>query len=893
MNIQKQMKSWLTALFSKRQFDTDMDAEMRSHIEMRTHENIETGMNPEEARFAALRQFGWTESIKETCRDQRSPLATRHLSPLLQDIRYGARQLRKNPGFTVVAVLTLALGIGMNAGVFSVINGLLIRPRVSKDPDTFVHLSPQYSFAGRDEAVGMPGAISLADFRAYRAATNSLVDLAGWAIQRMRIEMSAQQELAMLVTPNFFSVYGLERAKLGRLFLAEECAMPGAAPVVVLSEEIWRNRFGADPQILGTTINLSGHPFTVVGVTPARFSGRLRGRGIWVPYTAQPLFSDWHKNLFNETRTPWLQADGRLNLGRSRSVAQSELSVLANVQDQLLPGRQTTMTLTNGSLVEEPSQRAAVVWVPPLVMGAVSLVLLITCVNVTMLLFARAAARQREIAIRLALGVGRRRLFRMLLTESLLLASVAGAISAYLAYQVPSVFEKIFVEAPNYPLDPDWRVFAYLTVVTFVAGGVAGLWPARESLKLSHVTALSGQMNFFGTGTKRWRAGEFLVAAQVAMSVVVLGGAGIFARTQATMLNIAVGFETKQVLLALLEMNPSRFQATTVASFYQIAMEHVRALPGVEAVCYAGSPPGWGAGMDVVGEKIKLPSQLKGTEQRVEVNSVSPGFFETMRIPMIAGRTFHESETALGGAGGVVVSESFTRTFWPGTEALGKFIEDPNGNHLQVVGVVRDTKSLLGATEGPRFYRSWDPKVAGYSLLVRFQGAVRPVADGVRNSIKAIDPEVNIMPRTLRSQLDEIAARFWVIVRLLLTLALLAVLLALIGIYGVMAFLVNGQTKTLGIRIALGASKGAIARLVLSSALRPILAGLGAGTVIAMAGAETTIRAVGEMPVPLVGWDPAVHVAVAAILLAAAMLAVFKPTLGATRVDPMVALRNE
>src|SRR5262245_63881337 len=363
---------------------------------------------------------------------------------MFQDLRYGVRMLMKNPGLTFVIVLLLALGIGVNTGVFTAINGLMMRARVDNDPDSLNHLAPQY--AGQFEQLGLDGALSLTDYQAFQSGAHSLSDLAGWAIARVKLDDDAQSQMALMVTRRFFSVYGLERPSLGRLFLADECAAPGGPQVAILSEELWQSRFGADPQIIGKVINLNRRPFTVVGVTPARFSGRLRGWGIWIPYTMQPQFKGG-ENLFQETGKQWLTVDGRIRPGQSRASAQAELAFIARRQDQLQPGRKTTMVLTNGSLIEEPTLRPKIFWAPWLIMGAPSLVLLITLVILTLLLLAKSTARRKEMAIRLALGAGRRRLARMLLTESLILAAAAGAISAWLAYQTPILFEKTFVEA--------------------------------------------------------------------------------------------------------------------------------------------------------------------------------------------------------------------------------------------------------------------------------------------------------------------------------------------------------------------------------------------------------------------------------------------------------------
>jgi len=805
---------------------------------------------------------------------------------MFQDLRLGVRMLSKQPGLTLVIVLLLALGIGVNTGVFTAVNGMLIRARVDHDPDSFIHLAPQYT--GQFEQLGLDGALSLMDYQAFQGRASSLSDLAGWAIARVKLGDDVQSDMALLVTRNFFSVYGLEQPKLGRLFRADECAMPGSAPVAILSEELWRNRFGADPQIIGTVIKLNRHPFTVVGITPARFSGRLRGLGIWIPYTMQPQFFGG-KNFFQATDTQWLTVDGRIKPGQSRASVQAALELIARQQDQLQLDRKTTLILTNGSLIEEPTLRAQVFWVPWLIMGALSLVLLITCVNVTLLLLARAAARQKEMAIRLALGAGRRRLVRMLLTESLILATSAGTISAWLAHQTPLIFEKTFVEAPNYPLKPNWSVFVYLAGVTLLAGSLAGLAPALESLKVNLSATLNGQGSLFGGGKKGWSGRDLLISAQVAMSVVLLVVAGIFLRVQYTMLTAEPGFETKQVLLAPLQAEPGRYTAEAAELFHRMLEQRVRALPGVESVCLASAPPGAGGGLDANLIEIRMPGQARGSGKLSGIKIVSGDFFETFHIPIVAGRTFLETE----GTVSAIVSEAFARRFWGSADPLGKVIEDASGEELQIVGVARDTKSSFGSTEGPQLYRRFNPRFVGSSLMIRFAGEARPIAEALRNVLREMDREMIATPQTLRAKLDEQAARFWVPVRLILLLGIVAMLIAVIGIYGVVAFAVSRRSKEMGIRLALGATQSDIIGLVLRSGFKPILAGLAAGLLFAVAGSVVLVRVLRNLPIAFEIGDPLVYLAVSLLLSLAALAAMFGPARRAAKADPMRALRQD
>jgi ABC-type antimicrobial peptide transport system permease subunit len=354
------------------------------------------------------------------------------------------------------------------------------------------------------------------------------------------------------------------------------------------------------------------------------------------------------------------------------------------------------------------------------------------------------------------------------------------------------------------------------------------------------------------------------------------------------------GFETGQVLLAPLQTEPGRFTVDAAASFNRTLEHRVRALPGVQAVCYAGAPPGSGGGLDAAVEEFRLPGQTKGAGKPAGVNVVSADFFETFHIPIVAGRTFRENEaTAKGIAPVAVVSETFARRLWGNEDPLDKVIEDAGGEQWRVVGVARDAKSMFGGVEGPQFYRLFNPQYVGSSLMIRFVGDAGPLAEGVRNVVGDLDREMTVTPQTLRSLLDEKAARFWVIVRMILLLGVVAILIAVIGIYGVVAFAINQRTKEIGIRMALGATKNDIMRWALRLGLKPILAGLAIGLALAVTGARMMEQALREMPVGFETLDPVIYVAVTSLLSLVVAPAIFGPALRASRADPIRALRHD
>ncbi len=793
--------------------------------------------------------------------------------------------LRRNPLVGGATVLTLALGIGVNTGVFTILDGMLFRARVGKDPGSFLHLSPQYS--GAIDYGYMSFALSYEDYAAFRNRSQAVQDLATWSIVRPIIGDDNASDLGLLVSPAFFHLYGLERPKLGRLFVADDFSRDRPVPVIVISEEVWRSRFSAAPDIIGKRITLNRTPFTVVGVTAAHFAGILRGPGIWIPYTMESLFFEG-QDLFRDNKVRWLVVEGRLRPGYTRQSAQSELSVIAAQQDQLHPGRKTTLYVTNGSFIQEPSQRANLIWIAPLIMGALTLVLLLACTNVTMLMLARASARQREIAIRVSLGAGRGRLLRMLLIESLILAVVAGLISAYVAYRLPEVFQKLLVNAPNYPLQPDFTVFTYLAVITLLAGLLSGVTPAVESLKVDISASLKGHASLLGTGNAKDSTRGLLISAQAALSLVLLIGAGLFIRAQYTLFTADPGFETQQVLLAPL---PSGTKET----FYRALQQRVRAIPGVQSVSFTSSPPLFTDESGAATEEARLPGQAKKAGVVAGVTAVSPEYFDTMRIPIVLGRAFQEAEASPHAtAPVVVVSQAFARVFWPGENPLGKVVAGSNDELLEVVGVAADLQSeRFGAIDGPHFYRLRPYHAAGGPMMVRFAGDSAPVEQAIKTLVRSMDREMLVTPRTLRALSDDLSAKFGVLVKPIVMLGLTALLLAVLGIYGLVAFAVAQRAREFGIRMALGANRGRIIFNVLRSGIRPIAMGFSAGLLLAFIGSRGLRQAFRNTNFALNPDDPVAYAAVLGILGIAALAAMLGPALRASRSDPMQALRQD
>jgi predicted permease len=795
----------------------------------------------------------------------------RDLEILGQDFRYALRSIRRQPALAVATVLTLALGLGLNVSVFTFLQGLLFRARVANRPETFIHLSPEYrNQRGGREASWL---VSTADYRAYAGGAQTLSALAAWTPVHATLgNGDRESQLALLVTCNFFQVYGLGSPRLGRTFAPSECDTSGAAPVVLLGEEIWKNQFNSDPHILGSTIRLNRTPFTIVGVLPANFAGRIRGPGIWIPWTTERLFFQ-DKDLFDDASARWLTVEGRLQPGRTAPEARSELAVIAARLDRLQPGRQTTMQLTNGSFGQEPALRAGLFWIGPVVMGALTLILLIACTNVTVLQLSRAVTRRREMGIRLSIGAGRGRLMRMLLTEMLLLSGIAGLLSAWIAFRAPALFTRLINTSsmPVYQTAPDLRVMIYLGAIVLLATVMAGLSPAAESLRGDLHGAMKPGGSGAGSGSRKRRS--FLVAAQVAMSLVLLICAALFLRAQYIMFTTDPGFETRRVLALSLQVPVAGLAG------------RLRDIPGVDSVA-AGFPLAQDEG-GAATDEIRTPYQSAGAGKQAAVTSVSTDYFDTLSIPLLHGRSAANPREA-------VVSQAFAQLLFAGRDPLGESVILPGGTLAAIVGVARDVQSdHPGAPDGPHLYRWRDISTPADALLIRFHGDTVAMSSRVRDALRRLDPDSQASPRTLRAILDDLAGRFSTMVRMVGILGALALSLAVLGIYGVVAFTVSQRTRELGIRMALGATKSMVVRLVLASGARAIAWGIAAGIGMALLAAQAVAIVLRHAPVAIHPRDPIAFVGVAVALALVAIAAMLRPAWRAAAADPVRALRDE
>ena len=886
MTLWRRFRSWLQTTLRRSRMEREMDAELRFHIETRAEDLMLAGITREEAMRRARIEFGGIERAKEECRDARTVVLVEGLQG---DIRFAVRNLRKHALLSAIVVITLALGIGVSTAVFTLVDATALRARVDRDPDSFVRI---YSTYTDDPAnPGHPGSTTLDDYRSFRDHAQSLRDLVAW--QRVTApvgENDSSETWVLLVTCDFFQLYPLEHSGLGRLLEDDDCS--ASRPVVVLSETLWRDRLAADPRVIGKIVSFNGQPVTVVGVIPSEFAGQIKGAQAWFPYTLQPYLK-LGPDFLKAHDAPWLTVEGRLSPGLSRVSATSELSLLARQQDLLHPLRRSAVTLTNGSMLEEPEIHGVVSLLVALTLGVLTFVVVIVCANVTALLLSRGDARRQEIAIRLALGATRPALVRMLLMETLVLASLSGLASLDIVYRLPGILTHWLVIGPvKWPVYPDWRVFVYLAAIILLAGTSAGFAPAMESLRVNLTDALKGRRNLLGGTGQEFSFRDLLIAGQVAASLFLLVGAGLFLRAHHQMIAASPGYETRQVLIPSLFLRDPREFPRSWRTFHNMLSKRLQAIPEVQSVAYASKQPSSGEG-----EPMRENVQLAGQAMRqVHVNEVSPEFFATLDIPILGGRGLQETDSACGRTVcRVVVSEEFVRELMTPGDPLGMTMRTSKGTTLEVVGVARDTSTTLhGRPDGPLIYAPWAPDAGPYAPIVRFSGDAVAVGQAVTAVLRESYPGSYLEVRTIQSEIDGNLNGFWHLEVLIAILGGVAVTLAIIGIYGVISFAVSRRTQEIGVRVALGARKSDIYSAVLKSNVRPIIAGMVVGEFLALTGAWILSRVLERNPfMPLRSNDPVAFTAVPVLVAAAALVACYVPARRAARVDPTVALKYE
>lgn len=798
---------------------------------------------------------------------------------LARDLRFAVRLIRKSPALSIATIITLALGIGLNAGVFTVVSGLLLRPRVTLDPSSFVHLQPDYS--GKVPIHETP-ALTTADYLALRDHATTVSSLAAWTVRALRIgQNSTRTDLTLLVSGNFFDVYGLGHMERGRTFRPEECAQGGPL-VAVISDELWRHRFDADPDILARPLIVNGQRFTIVGVTPPAFPGRTRGEGIWLPYTVEPLVARGASAL-NNTGVAWLWVDGRLAPRASVPAVRSEMNLLIRQQDALIPGRRSAIAVTNGALIDDPEVRPVAMFLVPLVLGAVGLVLLIAAGNVTLLLLSRGVARQREIAVRLAIGCSRGRLVRMLLTESVLLAALGMPLSIWMAWQAPGVMRRLAPLMPFYPMQPDLAVFSYLAAASLAAGVAAGLAPALESLRQRLTPMLAGH-DSLAHGNGRSRLRDVLIAAQLGMSLVLLAGTAIFLRAERAIALRDPSVDAAHVLVASY-VPPQNASATFIAAM----SSRLAALPGVRSVAYAQNATDNGSAVP----SVVVDGRADETRRYVPITTVSASYFETMRVPLLQGRGFDTTDERAV-IQPLEISDALAQVWWPHGGALGAHLTAHDGRRFEVIGVLHaDVAFAAGTSDTIQAFALAPEDAPAGDFYLRFDGDPTALQTAVRDVLRHMTPSAPPDPITLAAADAQVAAGFIPLVEMVGSLGLTAIALALVGVYGVVSFAVGRRTREIGVRMALGATRADIVRLVLASGVPAIAAGVAAGLLLLIPAAIALTRVFQYTPIPLHTSDPVTYAAVALVLVVVALTTMLVPARRAASIAPSASLRSE
>ena len=824
------------------------------------------------------------------------------METLWQDIRYGLRMLARKPGFTAVAVLTLALGIGANTAVFSIVNALLLRPLPVEQPDRLVAL------IHGEEGIF---AYSYSDYAYYRDHNQVFSGLAAYSVTVLVFGDGGQREIVAgeIVSSNYFSVLGVDAAR-GRTFLPEEGRVPGGHPVAVVSHNFWKRRFGSDPALLGKTIVLNGHRFTVVGIAPEGFTGAFPPVSVefWVPLMmrsqVQPGVSEW----LSDWRENWLMPIGRLKTGVKQEEAVAVIRTLDRQIEQAYPetdqrdnsNARPPWEVGDSRLVPLhgiifPSLRRVIAPVTGIVMTVVGLVLLIACANVANLLLEQASVRRREMAIRLALGAGRGRLARQLLTESVLLALMAAAAALVLslwtadflmAFSPPSPWPVTF----SANLGPDIVVLGFTLLLALLASLVFGLAPALQASNPDLVPALKDEATLTGRSSRWFGLRNLLVVAQVAVSLLLLITTGLFVRSLQSAQSIDPGFETEKGLFLPVGLSLQGYTEVRGREFYKQMKDRLRALPGVQTVGLTSHIP------------LRLwPSisriTIEGRAEPVVVRSaiVDSQFFPAMGIALVQGRSFSNLDQEKGPAV-IIINETMAQRFWPGQDAIGKRFRmegrTSSESFRQVIGVVRDSAYLrLGEDPIAFMYLPFSQMyLSKMIVVVRTASDPKGIVADVRREVQALDetlPVPNI--KTLSEHMEFALGMPRIFATVVGIFGLLALLLAAVGIYGVVAYSVAQRTHEIGIRMALGAQRQDIFKLVVGQGMLLALIGVGIG----LAASFALTRFLSSLLFGVSATDPVTFAGVALLLASVALVACYLPARRATKVDPMVALRYE
>ena len=886
------------AWFQRRRLDRELDDEIRFHLEMQADDNMRAGMDPRQARNAAARSFGGTMKTKETHRERR---AFHPIETVVQDIRYALRMMRKSPGFTAVAVMSLAIGIGANTAIFSFADALLLRPLPVPRPGEVVTVGSTASIQGFSNLVA-----SYRDYVDIRARSTTFEGLA--AFTDSTVGFAAEPDavpklrIGMLVSGNFFMAMRIE-PQLGRAFRPEEDQVPGRDAVVVLGHDFWEQQFGGDRSILGRAVRLNGIDFTVVGVAPAEFTGldRLARFDFYAPLMMWPrLMPDSSARLFEARDIRRLTIKGRLRAGVTMSQAQAELSVIAKDLERAYPdtNRNQAVAVRTELEVRMAADASSVTFVAMLTTLAVA-VLLIACANVAGLLTSRAPVRAREIALRLAIGASRPRVIRQLITESVLIAMLGGGLGLAVGYAGVTLFRgvRIPTDLPvAFRFAIDQRALAFSFVVALVSAVLFGLVPAIRATH-ADLTSVMKATDAAGFGQRRRWGRGLLVGGQVAVSVILLAVAMFMYRGFQRLLERGPGYRTDHLLLMSFDPGLVGYTEAEAQQFFEQMAERARSVPGVKSAALVSSVPmatDPAGGIAIVPEGVQLPAGKDSVTLLTSV--VDEHYFDTMRLAIIRGRGFRATDSA-DAPKVAVVNEQVAQHYWPGQDPLGKRfrMNDSRGPWVEIVGLAK-TSTYIFLAERPREFAYFpytqrpQPRMV---LVAESTGDPSSLATPLRELVRTFDANQPIYNVRTMEELYRMraVAIFSVASRLVAAMGIMGLGLALAGLYGLVAYAVSRRTKEIGIRMAIGAGQWDVLGMILRQGMVLALLGLGVGLLGSM-GAGRALAAL----FPDRGHGASDFVAlglVAAAVLSVVLLAAYIPARRASRVNPTDALRTE
>ena len=890
MSLIRSLAAGLRSLFRKEQVDRELDEELTGFLEMATEEKIKSGMSREDARREVRLEMGSPEVAKEIvgAAGWESLVETSW-----QDLRFAARMLRKNPSFTTVAVLTLALGIAANTTVLSWISATLLNPIPG-----VAHTSDLVTVMRGDRTDHPTPPFSYPDLRDLSERTQTFSGLLGYHDDYMSLTGVAKPEriYGALTTANYFDVLGVHPI-LGRAFLPEEGTLRAGAAVIVIGYAVWQNHFAGDPQIVGKTIQINRHPYTVVGVAPRDFTGCAPGlrTELWIPVSMDR--DVWGFNRPDYRGIFWLNVLGKLRPGVTKNQAQAELNLLMRGIAERFPEdhRDSPNEISLDPLWRSPFGINGYLYkILPMLLGLAGVLLLLACANVASLLLVRSVGRRREIAIRLGMGASRKQIIRQFLIESLLLGLLGGtaaiAITVWTSRSIVAFFPPSSLPL-THDAHIDQRVLFVTIAVSILAAIIFGIFPALRSSSLPVQSVLKEEATSVSLTLHKSRLLSGLVVAQISLSLVLLVCAGLFTRSLQKAQQSDPGFEASHLLLTSYELSPAGYTRATGAAFDRQVLDRLSALPGVESVTLADFSP---LSFSIHSDYLQIEGYVPQPYESMEISRaiVGPNYFRTLRTSVISGREFTAADTAESQLV-AVVNQAFVDRYWPGANALGKQVTD-GGDRFTVVGVARNAKyRLLTSPTEPVIYL---PNYQAYSpthdttIHLRTTGDPRTMASSVEETIHQLNRELplfNVNPLSVTMQLGTLFGR--VAATFAASFGFLAMVLAAVGVYGVVAYTTRQRAREVGIRMALGAEKGDIYRLVLGQGFRLTLAGLVVGTALGLAFTrllKAQLFGVSET-------DAITFASVGLLLAVVALLACHIPARRATRVDPMVALRYE